>query len=200
VRNVVALAAAAAFASPAIALAQAPAPAPTPHVVIAGTVVNGTIEQTLSSKTSKDGDTFTVSVKPGGFWHKNPDFGGCAVAGHIENVSAAGPTHKATMNAILDGLRCPGQDALVPVQIKLISAKTFEPQSHMWRDTGIVIASAVAGKMVSDKSGHKGGTMAGAAAGVALASTMKSDIVIKKGTDIEFKLLQGVKVPTTPHT
>jgi hypothetical protein len=60
------------------------------------------------------------------------------------------------------------------------------------RDTALLIGGAVAGHIVSKKTGHGGGTFAGAAAGFALASSLKSNIVVKKGTIIELKLVRPV--------
>jgi hypothetical protein len=49
----------------------------------------------------------------------------------------------------------------------------------------LIAGSAVAGHMIAGK--HHGG-VAGAAAGFALVSTMKSDIVLRPGTLVKLKL------------
>jgi hypothetical protein len=182
-----------AVALPALAGAAVAAPTPAgPQTIIAGTVIDTQIDREISSKTNKNGDQFALVPKTGGFFHKNPNLGGCVFVGHIENVTAAGPTHKATMNAILDGAQCPGESGLQPMKLKLLSAKEFEAQNHIMRDTALVVGGAVAGHMVA---GQSHGGLAGAAGGVALASTLKSDIVLKKGTVVTVKTLEPMTVP-----
>lgn len=163
-----------------------------PNTIIAGTVIETQIDRTVNSKTNKNGDQFAFVPKVGGFFHKNPNMGGCVFVGHLENVTPAGPTHKATMSAILDGVQCPGQQGLQPMRLQLQSAKEFEAKNHIMRDTALVVGGAVAGHMVA---GQSHGGLAGAGAGVALASTMKSDINIKKGTVMTVKTLEPMTVP-----
>jgi hypothetical protein len=176
-----------------MASAQTAAPS---HLLKAGTVIDTTLDQDLSSKTNHNGDSFTLTPNKGGFWKKEPDVGSCIFLGHLANVTPAGPTHKATMTAILDGMKCPPSDNVNTVSLQLLSAKTFEPKTHLMRDTAIVVSAAVAGHIAAGKS-HGG--LAGAAGGVALASTLKSDIVIKQGTVLTVKLLQPIVVPATPQ-
>lgn len=153
-----------------------------------GTEIDGVLMQTLSSKTNHDGDKFTLSPKDG-FWHKNPpQLKGSTIEGHLENVTAAGPTHKATMTVIVDDVRL-ADGHTVPLPVKLVSFTVFEPQTHHIRDAGIIVGAAVAGHMMAGKS-HGG--LAGAAAGVALVSTLKSDITAKAGTVVKLKLTENL--------
>jgi hypothetical protein len=78
-----------AFALGAMLVVPTGAPAQT-ILVKKGTIVCGTLQQTLSSKTAHDGDTFTLIEKDTWF-HRTP----------------AGPTHKATMSIIFDDVRLP---------------------------------------------------------------------------------------------
>jgi hypothetical protein len=148
-----------------------------------GTQIDGTLQQTLSSKTSHTGDTFTLTEKDT-FFHKNAPISGATIDGHVENVSPAGPTHKATMTIVFDDIKLPdGTTAAFPASLKSLS--TFEPHTHHIRDLGLIVGGAMAGHMVA-KSHHGG--LAGAAAGFALASSLKSDIVVKSGTLVKLKL------------
>ncbi len=60
---------------------------------------------------------------------------------------------------------------------------------------GVIVGSAVVGHIASKKTGMHGGTLAGAAAGFAIVSAMKSDITIKPGTIVKLKLLHDLPEP-----
>jgi hypothetical protein len=147
----------------------------------------------MSSKTSHDGDTFAMAETDLIFVH-HPELKGATVEGHLEDVVAAGPTRKASMNVIFDDIKfADGRTEPISVAVKNMSA--FEPRTHHLRDMGVIVGSAVVGHVVSKKTGHGGGTLAGAAAGFALVSAMKSDITIKPGTIVKLKLLRDLPQP-----
>ena len=142
-----------------------------------GSEVDGTLQQTLNSKTNHDGDTFTL-LQRDTFFHHNEMLHGAVLEGHLENVTPASATHKATMVVVFDDVKLPdGSTASIDPRIKSLS--TFEPKTHHIRDVGLIVGGAVAGHMMAK---HSHGGAAGAAAGFALASTMKSDIKVKSGT------------------
>jgi hypothetical protein len=173
-----------ALAAPAIPVAAQQSTA----VIKQGTELDAVLVQTLSSKTNHDGDKFTLLPKDG-FWHKNPpQLKGSTIEGHLENVTPAGPTHRATMTVIIDDVKM-ADGRTLPLPVKLVSFTIFEPKTHNIRDAGIIIGAAVAGHMAAGKN-HGG--LAGAAAGVAIVSTLKSDITAKAGTVVKFKLTQNL--------
>jgi hypothetical protein len=92
------------------------------------------------------------------------------------------------MTVIVDNVRL-ADGHTVPLPVKLVSFTVFEPQTHHIRDAGIIVGAAVAGHMMAGKS-HGG--LAGAAAGVALVSTLKSDITAKAGTVVKLKLTDNL--------
>ncbi len=152
-----------------------------------GTQIDAVLNQTLSSKTSHTGDTFTLTEKDT-FFHRNPAISGAAIEGHLENVTPAGPTHKATMTIVFDDMKLAnGTTVAFPATLKSLS--TFEPKTHHIRDLGLIVGAAVAGHMMAKT--HHGG-LAGAAAGFALASSLKSDIVVKQGTLVKLKSTQDI--------
>lgn len=151
-----------------------------------GTVVYGSLQQTLDSKTGHNGDQFTLTEHDTWF-HHNPELHGGVIEGHIENVTPAGPTHKASMSVILDDIKMP-DGSVAPIHAKILSAKEFEPKKHLFRDTGVILGSAVVGHIAAGKMGKQHGGLAGGAAGFALVSAMKSDIRLKKGTIVKMKL------------
>jgi hypothetical protein len=154
-----------------------------------GATVMGKLQTTLDSGKLHDGDTFQL-VTQDTFFHKTA-LKGDIIDGHVENVIAASPTHKAGMNVIFDDVRTP-DGAVHPIDAHVTGMGTFKPHSHLIRDTALVVGGAVAGHIVSKRTGHGGGTFAGAAAGFALASSLKSNIVVKRGTVIELKLVRPV--------
>ncbi|MGH7706494.1 MAG: hypothetical protein ACREM8_03205 [Vulcanimicrobiaceae bacterium] len=159
-----------------------------------GSEVYAVLGQTLSSKSNHDGDTFVLAEKET-FFHHNPALKGATIDGHVENVSPASPTHKATMNVILDDIVLP-DGSKAPIHATIVDLKTFEPKTHKLRDAGIIVGSAVAGHVVSGKTGKKGGTLVGAVAGAAIVSGLKSDVVVKKGTVVRLRLLDDVGTGT----
>jgi len=147
----------------------------------------------MSTKTSHTGDPFAMTETDLIFVH-HPELKGATVEGHLEDVVAAGPTRKASMNVIFDDIKfADGRTEPISVAVKNMSA--FEPRTHHLRDMGVIVGSAVVGHVVSKKTGHGGGTLAGAAAGFALVSAMKSDITIKPGTIVKLKLLHDLPQP-----
>jgi hypothetical protein len=147
----------------------------------------------MSTKTSHSGDPFAMTETDLIFVH-HPELKGATVEGHLEDVVAAGPTRKASMNVIFDDIKfADGRTEPISVAVKNMSA--FEPRTHHLRDMGVIVGSAVVGHVVSKKTGHGGGTLAGAAAGFALVSAMKSDITIKPGTIVKLKLLRDLPQP-----
>jgi hypothetical protein len=161
-----------------------------------GTEVDGALQQGLSSNKSKVGDTFSL-LERDTFFHKNPQLNHALIDGHVTSVTPASPLHNATMTVVFDDVRF-GDGTSMPLHATIISLGDFEPKSHMLRNTGIVIGSAVVGHMVAKHTGNRMATLAGAAAGVALASSLKSNIVIKPGAIIRLKLTEDLTAAPSP--
>jgi hypothetical protein len=158
-----------------------------------GALIEAKVTTGISSKTSQNGDPFSLVVTDS-FFHHHPELKGSTVDGHLENVTPASPTHKATLSIIFDDITFP-DGKQEPISVVVNKLSQIEPKTHHIRDIGIIVGGAVAGHIVSKKTGHGGGTLAGAAAGFALVSGLKSDIVIKPGTVIQLKLKQDLDEP-----
>ena len=101
-----------------------------------GAEVDGKTATPISSKTSHTGDTFELPVVDLLFVH-HPELKGAAIEGHLENVTPAAPTHKASMNIIFDDIKfADGNTEPISVALKNVSA--FEPKTHHVRDMGII--------------------------------------------------------------
>ncbi len=158
-----------------------------------GAEIDVRVKTAISSKTAHEGDAFTLPVTDTLFNH-HPELKGASVEGHLENVVAASPAHKASMNVIFDDiLFADGRSEPISAAVKNVSA--LEPKTHHIRDVGIILGSAVVGHIASKKTGHGGGTLAGAAAGIAIVSSLKSDITVKPGTVVKLKLLTELPQP-----
>jgi hypothetical protein len=145
------------------------------------------LDRELNTKTLHDGDTFTLTEHEGWFHKAPPGLKGATIDGHVENVNPAKMGHGASMNVFFDDVKtADGQTA--PIDAKVTSSKALEPKTHHLRDLGLIVGGAVAGHIVSKRTGVKHGTIAGAAAGFALATSMKSDIDVKRGTILHLKL------------
>lgn len=161
-----------------------------------GVEVDAVVQQELNSATDKQGDAFSMTEKDT-FFHKNPALNGATIDGHVENVSAASALHKATMTVVFDDVRL-ADGSSAPIHAAIISMGAFQPKAHTLRNIGIVVGSAVAGHMLAKKSGGHMGTLVGAAAGVALASSLKSNIDVKKDTLVRLRLLDDLTTTPVP--
>ena len=145
------------------------------------------LDTELNTKTLHDGDTFTLTEHEGWF-HKAPDgLKGAKIDGHVENVVSAKMGHGASLSVFFDDVKT-ADGVTAPIDAKVTSTKALEPKSHHLRDVGLIVGGAVAGHVVSKRTGVKHGTLAGAAAGFALATSLKSDIDVKRGTILHLRL------------
>lgn len=174
----------------AAALAALTVPAFAQNVVAnAGTQFEARVDQELNTKTLHDGDTFTLTEHEGFFHHAPDALKGATIDGHVENVTPAHTGHGATMNLIFDDVKLANGQTM-PIAAQVTSAKALEPHTHHLRDAGLIVGGAVAGHMIGKRTGHAHGGLAGAAAGFALATSLKSNIDVKRGTILHLKLTQ----------
>lgn len=154
-------------------------------IVAAGTDYYGRLQQPISTKTSHDGDTFTL-VQTDTLFHKNAALHGSAIDGHLENVRSAGPMRKPGLTLVFDDIRM-SDGTKAPIVVQLESMKAFEPKSHHLRTLGLMMGGAIAGHEVSKHTGRGHGAMMGAAGGYMLSQTLKTDISVPAGTVIEVR-------------
>ena len=168
------------FAMGAIALAEQIA-------VPRGTPIYVVTEERLSSKSGHDGDPVHLRLRDG-FFHKNPAvLAGAVIDAHLAGVTAASPLHKATMSILFDDIKLNDGETL-PIEARLSSVKSLEPRTHHIRDAGLVIGGAIVGHVMAHRNGMKHGMLAGAAGGFALASALKSDVVLNRDEQLTLRL------------
>jgi hypothetical protein len=149
-------------------------------VVPAGTVYRGKLQQEISSKTSHDGDTFTL-IAVGA----PASLAGSSIEGHLSNVQAAGLGKKPAMTIVFDDVLL-SDGTKVPIDVALLSTNDFGAKSHHMRTLGMMAAGGLTGHMAAGK--HHGGLL-GAAGGYMLSQEMKTDVDVKPGTVIAVKFL-----------
>ncbi len=157
-------------------------------VVAAGTDFYGRLQQTISTKTSHDGDTFTL-VQTDTFLHKNPALHGSVIDGHLENVRSAGEMRNPALTIVFDDIRM-ADGTKAPVDVKLLSMKAFEPKTHHLRTLAMMAGGAIAGHEVAKHTGKHHGGLMGAAGGYVLSQTLKTDISVPAGTVLEVRFQQ----------
>ncbi len=175
------------------------APAVSAQTVLAprGTEFEARLNSELSTKRLHDGDTFTLTEHEGFFHHAPPALKGATIDGHVENVSPARMGHGASMNVFFDDVKL-ADGTSAPLDAKVTSTKALEPKTHHLRDLGLIVGGAVVGHHVAASRGMKHGGLAGAAGGFALATSLKSDIDVKRGTILHLRLNREL-VPGSPN-
>lgn len=152
-------------------------------LVTAGTQFRGKLQPEISTKTSHDGDTFTITRSDG-----------AVIDGHLQGVSAAGMGHKPALTVVFDDVRLPdGEKA--PINVQLMNVGAFDARSHHWRTIGMVLGGGTAGHIAAGK--HHGGLL-GAAGGYMLSQQMKTDVDVKPGTVIAVKFVNDAVAQPTP--
>lgn len=157
----------------------------------AGTSIQARFDQEITSKTAQSGEKFTLTEREGLFHHAPAALKGAKISGHVENVVPASHSRKASMNVIIDEITL-ADGTTEGLSAKVTSLRAFEPKTHHIRDAGLILGGAVAGHLAAGR--HHGG-LAGAAGGFALATSLKSNIDVKRGTLIDLKLT----APLTAH-
>jgi hypothetical protein len=142
-------------------------------IVAAGTDYYGKLERPIGTKTSKDGDTFVLDETRS----SDRSLSGAAIDGHLEDLQAAGPMRNPKMTVVFDDIRLP-DGTKAPVDVVLVTSKTFSPTTHHLRTIGMMIAGAIAGHELTVHTGKRHGALLGAAGAYTLSQTMKTDIAV----------------------
>jgi hypothetical protein len=193
---------------PAARPAPAPAPAPTPAAprtgtLAAGTVLEGTLDRTITSKSNKVGDRFTVRVAND---VKNASGlvvvpAGSTVDLTITAIEAARDKSQATGKLVLavTGISVRGESMPIQADVSSVTS-SMKGRGVGTSEAGKVGAGAViggiAGRVIGgDKTGTIIGAVVGAAAGAAVATeTANRDIVVEAGSTVGITLREPLRV------
>lgn len=197
--------------SPAAAPSR-PAPAPPPAsasrtaTLASGTVIEGTLDRTISSKTNKVGDRVTVrvanDVKNGSGVVVVP--AGSTVDLTVTSIEPARDKSQAAgkLTLAVTGITVRGQSH--PIQADVSSVQTSMKSGGVGTSeaakvgAGAVIGG-IAGRVIGgDKTGTIIGAVVGAAAGAAVAvETANRDVVVAAGSTVGITLREPLRVTTS---
>ena len=180
----------------AAAPARAPAPRPQPIVLTAGTAIEITVDQSLSSKTNNAGDRFVASVAaPVVVDGKQVIPSGAAASGTITVAKSAGRFQgNAELALTLNSVTVDGKT--YDLQTSTFSETTGGRGKRTAISTGIGAgAGAVIGAIAGGGKGAAIGAGAGAGAGaVGAGVTGERDVDFPAETKISFELTQPVTI------
>jgi hypothetical protein len=180
-----------------------PAPAaPTSYNVAAGTRVEATIDDTISSRHALVGDTFTArvttDVRDAGGWIAIPE--GSTVQGTITEVSSA-PNSNSTGTLTLAVWSMTVRGSAYYVEASIDSLDTVQQGrgvegGDVARVAGGAAAGAILGRVIGGNSkGAVIGAVVGGAAGAVVSAAIKDvDIVLPAGSHMVLTLRQRLTV------
>ena len=149
-------------------------------VAPAGSSFYGKLSNQLGTKTSKDGDTFTLAETKGGA------LTGATIDGHVVGVVSAAPMRKPNMTLVFDDIRL-ADGTKEPFDVAVVSHREFDPKTHHLRTIGMMLGGAIVAKHLA-----KGHAMLGAIGGYAASQAIKTDITVPAGATIELRFDQPV--------
>lgn len=176
--------------------AQAPAPKPQPIVLEAGTAIQVTVDQSVSSKTNSAGDRFEASIA-------------APVVVGGKQVIPSGATASGTVTVAKSAGRFRGNAELaLTLNSVTVDGKTYDLQTSTFSETtggrgkrtaigtgAGAAAGAVIGAIAGGGKGAAIGAGAGAGAGTATAAlTGERDVTFPAETKISFELSQPVAI------
>lgn len=185
------LAVAAFVALPMTALAQGQPPIGT-TILSSQTVLNGTIEQDLSSKSSQPGDSFVLNVQPP-FPGDDQRFQNAKIYGHVDHVTHASGTKKGSIALAFDRLE------LSDGTLASIAGTTLAVEEKKGGNTaGRAVAGAIVGQIVGNFLGkHIGsdiGGAVGAIGGGLYAASLGTNVTVSQGSTIKLQTSQPATV------
>jgi hypothetical protein len=149
------------------------------------TVLTGTLEHPINTKTAQPTDQFVLDIQPP-YPGDDQRLNGARVIGHVANVSKASGTKKGAVTLAFDRLMlADGTEASVTGQ--MISTQGQQGGNTAAR----AIAGGVIGQIVGNYIGkHIGSDVGGAAYGASLGT----NVTLPQGSTVEFKTTQAALV------
>jgi hypothetical protein len=155
-------------------------------------VITGTLEQSINSKSSQVGDPFVLDVQAP-FPADDQRYQGAKVYGHVANVAHAGGTRKGRVDLAFDRLTLV-DGTTASLQGQVLSA---DPQGNRANQTTKTIVGGVVGQILGNYVGKHIGTdvggAVGAIGGALYGASSGQNITINQGSTVSMKT-------TTPTT
>ncbi|HEY0615005.1 MAG TPA: hypothetical protein VGC96_10210 [Candidatus Elarobacter sp.] len=150
------------------------------------TVISGTLEQNITSRTAQVGDPFVLDVQPP-FPMDDGRYQGAKVYGHVATVQRAGGMHKGGVSLAFDRLTLTdGTTAALQGQVL-----SFDAQGNKSNSTAKTIVGGVVGQIVGNYIGKHIGTdvggAVGAVGGAILAANTGQNITVPQGSSVSMK-------------
>jgi hypothetical protein len=152
--------------------------------------ISGTLQSDLSSKTAKDGDTFTI-VTTGAQTAAGTTVP-VTIYGHVSEVVKSGLTQKAHIKLNFDKVALSDGSA-APIDAKLISMQPKQ-QTNAAKAIGAVVVGDLLGNWIGKSMGSNAGWAVGAGGGFLYAATMSSDVLVPAGSTVTMQLQQPVTI------
>ncbi len=157
------------------------------------TVLNGTLEQQISSRTAQVGDPFVLDVQ-GPFPADDQRYTGAKVYGHIATVAHAGGMKKGSVALAFDRLALQdGTTAALQGQVLSLDAQGNKSNSTTKAIVGGVVGQIV-GNYIGKHIGTDVGGAVGAIGGAIYASNTGQNITIGQGSQVSLKTTAPVTV------
>jgi uncharacterized protein YcfJ len=152
--------------------------------------ISGTLQNDLSSKTSKNGDTFTIVTTSA------QTAAGTAVPitiyGHVSEVVKSGVTQKAHIKLNFDKIAL-SDGSSAPIDAKLVSMQPKQ-QTNAAKAIGAVVVGDLLGNWIGKSVGSNAGWAVGAGGGFLYAATMSSDVLVPAGSTVTLQMQQPVTI------
>ncbi len=149
-------------------------------------VITGTLEQSINSKSSQVGDPFVLDVQ-GPYPADDQRYQGAKVYGHVATVTHAGGTHKGSVNLAFDRLTLmDGTTASLQGQVLSVDA-----QGNRANTTTKAIVGGVVGQILGNYVGKHIGTdvggAVGAIGGALYAANTGQNVTINQGSTVSMR-------------
>jgi hypothetical protein len=141
----------------------------------AGTTIDATIQQEMSSKTAEDGQRFTA-ITPSG----------SRIRGHLSEVHRANVGAKAHLKLNVDTITF-SDGTTAPIDAEVIAVGT-KKQTNYVQAAGQVLGGMVIGNILGKAVGTNLGGLVGVAGGGLLAANTSSNIDVPAGSQLRLKL------------
>ncbi len=149
-------------------------------------VITGTLEQSLNSRTSQVGDPFVLDVQAP-YPADDQRYQGSKVYGHVSSVTHASSTHKGIVKMAFDRLTLT-DGTTAALQGDVLS---YDAQGNRANSTAKTIAGAVVGQILGNYVGKHIGTdvggAIGAVGGAIYAANTGQNITVNQGTTVALK-------------
>jgi hypothetical protein len=159
-------------------------------VAPAGSTFYGKLDVPIGTRTSHDGDAFTLT-QTDKLFHADPALHGAVIDGHVDGVHAAGLMVKPAMTIVFDDIRL-ADGTKEPIDVVLVSTHQFDPATHHLRTIGLMIGGGIAGHVAAAHAGKKHGGLMGAVGGYAASQALKTDVSVPAGSIVELRFKSPV--------